>query len=310
MARSHQLAEFLRARRERVRPQDVGLQQDDRRRVPGLRREELATLAGLSVDYYMRLEQGRDHRPSEQVLECLARALQLDDDATAHLYGLARAALAATQHHSARLESVAPDLRALLSSWTTIPALVHGRRLDVLAATRLARELSPMSEPGTNILRSVFLNPEARERCGDLEHACAACVAYMRANVAGHLDDPDLTDLVGELSLKSDEFRQLWARHDVQQGLSGDQIVVHPVAGVIHLHNHTFAVEGANGQTLLVGHPTPGSPDAQALALLAAQAADLDTPSPEPQTHHPIPDNSDPASGYRSGEIGGLPKAV
>jgi transcriptional regulator with XRE-family HTH domain len=278
--------------------------------VPGLRREELATLAALSVDYYMRLEQGRDHRPSEQVLECLARALQLDDDATAHLYGLARAALAATQHHSARLESVAPDLRALLGSWTTIPALVHGRRLDVLAATRLARELSPMSEPGTNILRSIFLNPEARERCGDLEHACAACVAYMRANVAGHLDDPDLTDLVGELSLKSDEFRQLWARHDVQQGLSGDQIIVHPVAGVIHLHNHTFAVEGANGQTLLVGHPTPGSPDAQALALLAAQAADLDTPSPEPQTHHPIADNSDHASGYRSGEIGGFPKAV
>ena len=261
--------------------------------MPGLRREELATLAGLSVDYYMRLEQGRDHRPSEQVLECLARALQLDDDATAHLYGLARAAVAAAQPQPASVQSVAPDLRALLDTWTTIPALVHGRRLDVLAATRLARALTPMSEPGTNILRSVFLNPEARERCGDLEHACAACVAYMRANVAGHLDDPDLTDLVGELSLKSDEFRQLWARHDVQQGLSGDQIIVHPVAGVIHLHNHTFAVEGAHGQTLLVGHPTPGSPDAQALALLAAQAADLDTPSPEPQTHHPIADNSD-----------------
>jgi hypothetical protein len=135
-------------------------------------------------------------------------------------------------------------------------------------------------------------------------------MAYMRANVAGHLDDPGLTDLVGELSLKSDEFRQLWARHDVQQGLSGDQIVVHPVAGLIHLRNHTFAVEGAHGQTLLVGHTTPGSPDAQALALLAAHAAERDTPTPKPHTHHPIADNSDHASGYRSGEIGGLPKAV
>ena len=267
-------------------------------------------LAGLSVDYYMRLEQGRDHRPSEQVLECLARALQLDDDATAHLYGLARAAVAAAQPRPARVQSVAPDLRALLDTWTTIPALVHGRRLDVLAATRLARALSPMSEPGTNILRSVFLNAAARERCGDLEHACAACVAYLRANVAGHLDDADLTDLVGELSLKSDEFRQLWARHDVQQGLSGEQIVLHPVAGVIHLHNHTFAVEGAHGQTLLVGHPTPGSRDAQALALLAAQAAERDILSPEPHSHHPIADNSDHASDHRSRPDGRLTRAV
>ena len=238
------------------------------------------------------------------------RALQLDDDATAHLYGLARAALEAAQPHPARVESVAPELRALLDTWTTIPALVHGRRLDVLAATRLARELTPMSEPGTNILRSVFLNPEARERCGDLEHACAACVSYMRANVAGHLDDPDLTDLVGELSLKSDEFRQLWARHDVQQGLSGNQIVVHPVMGVIHLHNHTFAVEGAHGQTLLVGHPTPGSADAQALALLAAHAAERDAPSTEPHTPRPIADNSGHASGHGGRAAGRLTQAV
>jgi MmyB-like transcription regulator ligand binding domain len=244
------------------------------------------------------------------VLECLARALQLDDDATAHLHGLARAAVATAQPLPPRIQSVAPDLRALLDTWTTIPALVHGRRLDVLAATRLARALTPMSEPGTNILRSVFLNPAARERCGDLEHACAACVAYMRANVAGHLDDPDLKDLVGELSLKSDEFRQLWARHDVQQGLSGDQIVVHPVAGVIHLHNHTFAVEGAHGQTLLVGHPTPGSPDAQALALVATLAADPDTPTPQPHTPHPVADNRDHASGHRSRAAGRLTRAV
>ena len=189
MARSHQLAEFLRARRERVRPQDVGLQDDDRRRVPGLRREELATLAGLSVDYYMRLEQGRDHRPSEQVLECLARALQLDDDATAHLYGLARAAFAAAQPHPALLESVAPSCGLC---WTPGP---RSRRSYTDAGLRRPNQpsrahLTPMSEPGTNILRSVFLNPDARDRCGDLEHACAACVAYMRANVAGHSTTP------------------------------------------------------------------------------------------------------------------------
>ncbi len=263
-------------------------------------------LAGLSVDYYMRLEQGRDYRPSEQVLECLARALQLDDDATAHLYGLARAALAAAQPRAARVEGVTRDLQGLLDAWTTIPALVHGRRLDVLGATKLARALTPMSEPGTNILRSVFLNPEARDRCGNLEHACAACVAYARANVGRNLDDPDLTDLVGELSLKSEEFRQLWARHDVQQGLSGEQVVLHPVAGAIRLHNHTFAVEGTHGQTLLVGHTAPGSQDAQALAHVATLAADPDTSTPEPQTDRPAADNGDHACGHRSRAAGSL----
>ena len=133
-------------------------------------------------------------------------------------------------------------------------------------------------------------------------------MAYLRGNVAGHLDDPELKDLVGELSLKSEEFRRLWARHDVQQGLSGDQVILH--SGVIRLHNHTFAVEGTHGQTLLVGHIAPGSPDAQALAVLARQASDLDCSSPEPHSRRPIADNSNPATSRRGRPVGRRTRAA
>jgi transcriptional regulator with XRE-family HTH domain len=279
MARSHQLAEFLRARRERIRPEDVGIAQDDRRRVPGLRREELAMLAGLSVDYYMRLEQGRDRRPSEQVLGSLARALQLDADATTHLYGLARDTAAVAQPSPAEPDTVSPQLQCLLDTWTAVPAIVHGQYLDVLAATALAQALTPMSDPGTNILRSVFLNPEAQARLADVEHACESCVAYFRATVGGNLDNPDVKHLVRELSLESEEFRRLWARHDVQQRLSGDQVVVHPVVGLIRVHNLGFAVGGSRGQTLMIGYAAPGSQDARALERLAGLAR-TQTPRP------------------------------
>lgn len=148
MDRSHQLAEFLRARRARMKPEDVGISDGDRRRVPGLRREELATVAGLSADYYTRLEQGRSHRPSEKVLEALARALRLDADATAHLFFLGRAVQSVASPDPKQKERVPPELRDLLDGWTTTPALIHGRWLDVLASNRLARSRHcPSREP-------------------------------------------------------------------------------------------------------------------------------------------------------------------
>jgi transcriptional regulator with XRE-family HTH domain len=277
--RHHQLAQFLRARRARVRPEDVGLPGIDRRRAPGLRREEVAMLAGISAGYYMRLEQGRDHRPSEQVLEALAQALRLDDDATAHLFSLGRPAPPTTQSRLAGDESVPSDLQDLLDSWTTTPAFIHNRRLDVLASTALARALTPLSEPGTNLMRSWFLDHEDRKRYDDIEFVLTQAVAYFRATVGSHPDDPDVQNLVDELSLASEEFRQIWARHDVQPGLLGEGPVYHhPTMGAVRLRYRTFAVTGTEGFTMWVVSAAPGSRDAQALALLSTMVADHDTP--------------------------------
>jgi transcriptional regulator with XRE-family HTH domain len=271
--RSEQLAEFLRARRARTNPDDVGISDGERRRVPGLRREELATLAGLSADYYTRLEQGRGHRPSENVLKALARALQLDADATAHLFFLGRAVPSVASSDPTRDEGAPPQLRDLLESWTTTPALIHGRWLDVLASNALARALTPLSEPGTNMPRAVFLEPDVRERYADPASTWASAVAYLRGNVGGAADDPRLNALIRELSLASEDFRRLWAQHDVKSAQAGDSRFFHPVVGTLRLRYQTFAVEGTDRLTLMVVHTDPGSPDAQALARLATLTA-------------------------------------
>jgi transcriptional regulator with XRE-family HTH domain len=282
MGRPHQLAQFLKARRARVRPEDVGLPGIDRRRTPGLRREEVAMLAGISAGYYMRLEQGRDHRPSEQVLQALARALRLDDAATAHLFALGRSAPPAAQARLAGDAGVSSDLQDLLDFWTT-PAFIHNRRLDVLASNAVARALTPLSEPGANLLRSWFLDLEDRERYDDVEFVLTQAVAYFRASVGSDPDDPDAQKLVDELSLKSEAFRQIWARHDVQPGLSGEgPLYRHPVLGALRLRYRTFAVIGSEGHTLYVVSAAPGSRDAQALARLSTMVADLVTPISEP----------------------------
>ena len=287
MDRAHQLAEFLRARRERVDPEAVGISEGHRRRVPGLRREELATLAGISADYYARLEQGRGHQPSTAVLEALARALQLDDDATAHLLALGRTVSSVASPHPATHESVWPELIDLLDAWATTPALIHGRWQDVLASNALGRALTPLAEPGTNILRSVFLNAEVRERYADPQWVMASAVAYLRASIRGDDDDPHLTDLVRELSQASEAFRQLWWRHDIRSAMSGDTRFFHPVVGVMRLRYQTFAVEGTDRLTLLVVHAAPGSPDAEALSHLAALTANVDTSISEPEPPNP-----------------------
>jgi len=260
------IGEYLRARRELVRPEDVGLSDNGHRRVPGLRRDELAMLAGISTEYYTRLEQGRDRRPSAQVLDALARALSLDEDATAHLH-----ALGAPEVPRRRPERVRPGMRALLDAWHSTPAYVQGPFQDVLAANRLAVAVSPIFRPGGNILRSVLLDPAIQESLPGWQDRVGSLVAALRVMVGPDVDDPRLIDLVGDLSVKSDLFRRLWSRHDAKPHPGGGvQRLRHPIVGDLELHYEKFAVTGADGQLLVVYHALPGSPSAEALTLLGS----------------------------------------
>ncbi|GID30540.1 helix-turn-helix domain-containing protein [Paractinoplanes brasiliensis] len=261
------IGEYLRARRELIRPEDVGLLDNGHRRVPGLRRDELAMLAGISTEYYTRLEQGRDRRPSAQVLDAVARALGLDEDATAHLHALG-APEAPRRRHPSR---VRPGVQLLLDAWPGTPAYVQGPFQDVLAANRLAVALSPVFAPGGNVLRTVLLDPEAQEFLPGWQGRIGSLIAALRAAAGPDADDPRLTDLVGELSIKSDVFRRLWSRHDAKPHPGGGiHHMRHPIVGDLELHYEKFAVTDADRQLLVVYRAAPGSPTADALALLAA----------------------------------------
>jgi transcriptional regulator with XRE-family HTH domain len=273
VARENLIGEYLRARRELVRPQDIALPGlAGRRRVPGLRREEVAMLAGVSTDYYVRLEQGRDQHPSEQVLEALARALQLDDDAAAHLHGLASPP-ARRRRRSPRPEKVPAGILQLIGSWSDTPAYVEGRYMDVLAANPLAIALAPYCTVGTNLLLAAFLDSRIRDMYPDWEQVTERTVAALRALVGPDVDDPRLIELVGELSVRSERFRQLWARHDARPKRSGTTRLDHPQVGPLELSYEKLPIPDAEGQTLAVYHAAPGSPSAQGLALLASAAA-------------------------------------
>ncbi|MFD8247662.1 helix-turn-helix transcriptional regulator [Nocardia sp. NPDC059691] len=273
MDSDNRLGAFLRARRELVRPEDFGLPGGGQRRVAGLRREEIALLAGVSADYYVRLEQGRDRHPSEQVIASLARVFALDEEGTAHLRELARPT-ARRPRAPRRPERVAPGLLRLMNAWPHTPALVLGRYLDVLAANPLAAAVNSCSVPGVNQVRMVFLDPEARDVYLDWPTIAADTVASLRATAGADLDDPRLTELVGELSLKSEEFRRLWARHDVRAKTGGVKEFRNPMVGDLTLSYETFSVNGAPGQILIAYHAEPGSPSERSLALLGSLIAD------------------------------------
>ncbi|WP_043727294.1 helix-turn-helix domain-containing protein [Kutzneria sp. 744] len=263
------LGEYLRARRELLRPQDVGLPGQGRRRVPGLRREELALLAGISSDYYLRLEQGRDQNPSEQVLEAIARALQLDVEATEHLHALARPVARKRPTHKA--DKASEGIRQLVISWPDTSAYVQSRLHDVLVANPMATALCPSYREGKNMMREAFLNPAVRAMYRrDWDAIIAGTVAGLRALVGPDVDDPALAELVGDLSVRSEEFRRLWARHDVRRRTSGVSCLTHPLVGDLDLRHEKLAVTGSGGQILVVFHAEPGSRSAQALALLRA----------------------------------------
>ena len=278
MPRENPIGEYLRARRELVRPEDVELPDaGSHRRVPGLRREEVAMLAGVSADYYVRLEQGRDQHPSAQVLDALARALQLDEHATAHLHRLA-APPVRRRRRSPRPEKVPASILRLIASWSHTPAYVYGRYMDVLAANPLATAVAPYHAPGHNLVRAAFLDPRVRDMYADWEYVTESTVAGLRALVGPDVDDPRLNELVGELSVRSERFRQLWARHDVRPKRSGISLLDHPQVGPLELSYEKLPIPDTNCQTLVIYHTEPGTPSAQALALLAASAAGVREP--------------------------------
>lgn len=261
------LGEYLRARRELVAPEQVGLPPSARRRVPGLRREEVAMLAGISAEYYLRLEQGRDRRPSRQVLASIARVLRLDDES--HLVMLADEVDPGRRRpqRRRRTESVPASVGRLVESLSW-PAFVEGRYLDVLAANALATAVSPRLAPGRNRLRDVFLDPEEQALFVQGERAAGVLVAGFRRSVGTDVDDPRVVELVGELSIASPLFRELWARHDVA-GLGGGTVVLdHPQVGPLHLDRDKLAVTGSDGMMLVVYQPSPDTDAAEKLAML------------------------------------------
>ena len=274
----NRLGEFLRAGARSCTPDDVGLPDLGRRRVAGLRREELALLAGVSVDYYVRLEQGRDTHPSEQVLDALARALRLDHDAIAHLHDLARPAPRLRRPRE-RPERVRPGVLRLLESWSAIPAFVLGRRMDVLAFNALAGMLHDGSGTSATWCASSSSTPPRATRSPTSTRVAQETVATLRAAAGADLDDPRLAELVGELSLKSDEFRRLWARHDVREKASGTKRMLHPMVGELVLGYETLRVNDAPEQLVVGYHAEPGSASERALALLGAMAAEQAVPA-------------------------------
>jgi transcriptional regulator with XRE-family HTH domain len=276
MPSDNPIGEYLRARRELVRPEEIGLPDlggSGRRRTPGLRREEVALLAGVSADYYVRLEQGRDQHPSEGVIEALGRALLLDDDGVAHLRALAAPA---TRRRRAprRPERVPAGILELLDSLHETPAYVYGRYMDVLAANPLATALVPYYRVGVNLVRASFLDPAIEEAHGDRERATESSVAALRAMTGPEVDDPRLEELVGELSVRSERFRQLWARHDVKPKRSGRSRIENPQVGQLDLGYEKLPIADADRLTLVLYHAERGSKSAQALALLASAVGD------------------------------------
>src|SRR5450830_771265 len=234
MESGNRLGEYLRARREVLTPEDAGLPQTNRRRVQGLRREEAANLAGISTEDYLEIEQGRDQQPSDEVLDGLAKALQLDEHATAYLYSLAHPSTGRRRAVPGP-ESAPASLQHLINTWTDQAAFIQGRLMGVLAANPLATALSPIYSPGVNGLRAAFLDPTTREFNRDWEDMVSRTVAGLRALVGPDVDDPELTQLVGELSVRSADFRRLWARHDARAMGSGVTLLQHPIIGPLDL---------------------------------------------------------------------------
>ncbi|SDQ42640.1 Helix-turn-helix domain-containing protein [Curtobacterium sp. UNCCL20] len=267
------LGEYLRARRELVRPEDAGLRVTGVRRTPGLRREEVATLAGISADYYLRLEQGRDRNPSAQVLDAIARVLGLDSTAAAYLRSLADTS--GTRRRTVprpRVDRVPSGTLQLLDV-IGLPAFVESRSFDVLAANTLATALSPGIRAGENRLRTMFLDGAEQERYPDWQDQMGGMVAAFRSSIGPGVDDPAITTLVGELSLGSEDFRRLWARHDVRPLGGGTVRMWHPEVGDLELRREKLGIGGTDGQLLVVHHAEPESPSARALALLGSLAA-------------------------------------
>jgi transcriptional regulator with XRE-family HTH domain len=275
--RTSEIREFLVSRRARITPQQAGLlAYGTNRRVKGLRREEVAMLAGVSVDYYTRLERGNLAGASESVLDALARALHLDEAERAHLFDLARAATASPPSRRVSSNRVRPGVQRVLDAMTDAPAWIRNGRADMLAANALGRALyAPVFDDPVrpaNTARFTFLSPQAREFYRDWDRTARDSVAILRASAGRDPYDKALSDLVGELSTRSEEFRTMWASHDVLFHRTGRKNLHHPVAGDLDLTYEAFELPSEPGLTMLVYTAELDTPTAQALSFLASWA--------------------------------------
>ena len=282
MDNQDEVREFLTSRRAKLSPHQVGLPTSGRRRVPGLRRSEVATLAGVSVEYYARIERSGLAGVSASVLHALARALQLNEAERAHLLLLSEAAdgtntLLRPRRSTAKAWTPPPTLHWVLESITAGPALVRNGRMDLLATNILGRAMhSPLYERTTagvpNFARYTFLDDDSHNFYPDWEAAADISVSILRTEAGRAPHDRQLQDLVGELSTLSEPFRQRWSNHDVRLHGAGSKSFHHPVAGDLHLGYESADLLSESGLTLTIYAAEPGSPTAEALRLLASWA--------------------------------------
>ncbi|WP_019889001.1 helix-turn-helix transcriptional regulator [Streptomyces purpureus] len=274
-----ELTEFLRSRRARLKPADVGLPEFGRhRRVPGLRREELAQLAGVSVAYYTRLEQGNGQNVSLEVLDAIARALRLSDTERDHLTHLAKPKQKKKRGSPTGRQKLRPGLQYLVDAMDGVPAFFLGRRMDILGWNRMARALlgdfAAMAPEERNMARLVFLGSHARDLYPDWDAKATEVVSVLRLCAGCYPDDPQLSALVGELSVKSEEFRTLWAAHTVAEKGHGIKRLNHPLVGELTLSYETLRLPDDHDLSLVTYQAEPGSPSADALRLLANWGVD------------------------------------
>jgi transcriptional regulator with XRE-family HTH domain len=276
-----EIREFLTSRRAKITPDQAGLRvYGDNRRVPGLRREEVALLGGVSVDYYTRLERGNLKGVSESVLEALARALQLDEAERSHLFDLARAAqTTTTPRRRAKRQRVRPGVQRILDAMSGAPAFVRNGRLDILAANQLGYALySLYASPGqpANTARFAFLDPRAKDFYLDWERVTDEVVAILRSEAGRDPYDRNLSDLVGELSTQSQAFRTKWAAHNVRFHDTGVKRIHHPVVGDLDLTYEAMELAADGGLTMFAYTAEPGSKSQEGLNLLASWNATPD----------------------------------
>jgi transcriptional regulator with XRE-family HTH domain len=287
-----EIREFLTSRRARITPEQVGLSSYGSRRVPGLRREEVAVLAGVSVPYYTRLERGDAGGVSESVLSALAGALQLDEAERAHLFDIVRAGQPAAtvsprRRRRSTKQTVRPDVQQILDAMTGAAALLRNERLDVLGGNQLGYALyapvfaSPIRP--ANTIRFVFLDPRSQGFYANWDGAADDCVAVLRSTVGRDPYDRGISDLVGELSTQSEEFRTRWAAHNVRFHLSGNKHFHHPVVGDISLNFNRLDLAAEPGLTIFTYTAEPGSRDEETLTLLGSWAAGTEPSTPPSQ---------------------------
>jgi transcriptional regulator with XRE-family HTH domain len=289
MAKNGELREFLRTRRARVQPEDVGIQTGGQRRVPGLRREEVAMLAGVSLDYYARLEQGRDLQPSDQVLDAIARALRLVEVERLYLHNLVRSSVAVPKPDDLELGPLDAGMRLMLDS-LEIPGLIIDIRGNVHAMNRIGRAmlmgLEPMPSTAASHPRWLFLEPSTRDLFTDWEMNARVSVGVLREAAGRYPRDKELHALIGELSVASPEFRSWWAEHDVDARCRGLKRFHHPVVGELIMHVEALQLQ--DGERWLYAYAVePGSRSAEAIRLLGTWAATQDAEETADQARIP-----------------------